>query len=510
MNSANLALMISTVTFIAANEHCVSLAAEQEASTAWTRFRGSNGAGVIEETSTIPVEFGPKKNVLWSRPFPAGHSSPCIWGSKMFFTAFKQEPDSLNVICVDRTDGNTLWEKQIPCGEIKPGHPRFSPASATAATDGNIVCVYFGYTGLSAFDLDGKPLWKFEMPPAPTHFCGHSVSPIIASGKVIQYRVTRNEHFLLAVNSQTGKLIWKHEFESRGSISDAGSATPVVSGNRVIVHTIDGVSSFNLETGKPNWWVNAPTNSTSSPVISGDGLLLATFVPNGEPDLRPKRPGFDKLLEKRDKNQDGKLAASEIKRIDLAVSDRPEVRNEPQAFGVVRFSRLDRDQDGFLSRKEWEGYVAFMKKRQATRIKDHGLLEIAINGNGDVSASHVTILERRAISEVPTPVVSGNKVFMIKNGGILTAIDRARKKQLYRVRVGAAGSYFASPLLVGTSLYLISVTGEVSVVDVSGDKPNVIARNELNDETFATPAIVDGVLYLRTKTHLYAFRKERN
>ena len=148
-----------------------------------------------------------------------------------------------------------------------------------------------------------------------------------------------------------------------------------------------------------------------------------------------------------------------------------------------------------------------LKRIDAFRLREHGLLEIAIDGKGDVSGTHVTVLERRSIAEVPTPVVSGNRVFMVKNGGILTSIDRTEQERLYQIRVGATGSFFASPLLAGDRLFLMAVSGKAVVLDVSGDRAEVLAKNDLADEIFATPAIVDGTMYVRTKGHLYAFRR---
>ena len=45
----------------------------------WSRFRGPNGTG-IADTSGLPSEFGPAKNVMWKAAVPSGHSSPVLWG----------------------------------------------------------------------------------------------------------------------------------------------------------------------------------------------------------------------------------------------------------------------------------------------------------------------------------------------------------------------------------------------------------------------------------------------
>ena len=51
----------------------------------WPRFRGENGSGVSQEDGFS----GPWKpdRVRWTVPVPGtGHSSPVIWGNKLFLT----------------------------------------------------------------------------------------------------------------------------------------------------------------------------------------------------------------------------------------------------------------------------------------------------------------------------------------------------------------------------------------------------------------------------------------
>ena len=64
----------------------------------WPRFRGPDGSGVSGAAASVPVEFGPETNVLWKRELPTGHSSPCIWGGRIFLTAFAEEYQRLEVL----------------------------------------------------------------------------------------------------------------------------------------------------------------------------------------------------------------------------------------------------------------------------------------------------------------------------------------------------------------------------------------------------------------------------
>src|SRR3954452_4861067 len=79
------------------------------ASDEWSQFRGPNGTGV-SETKGLPAEFGPKKNVVWKTPLPAGHSSPVLTRDRIFVTA--HDKDKLYVIALDRQTGKILWQRE--------------------------------------------------------------------------------------------------------------------------------------------------------------------------------------------------------------------------------------------------------------------------------------------------------------------------------------------------------------------------------------------------------------
>jgi len=50
--------------------------------------RGPNRSGVAAD-GDFPVHFGPGTNVLWKSPVPSGHSSPIVWGDRLFLTGFE-------------------------------------------------------------------------------------------------------------------------------------------------------------------------------------------------------------------------------------------------------------------------------------------------------------------------------------------------------------------------------------------------------------------------------------
>ena len=104
----------------------------------WPQFRGVNSAGLATGPSP-PIEFGPGKNEIWRVPMGSGHSSPCIVGDSIFLTTYDDMLKELTVVCIDRSNGQTRWQRVVPTDQIEKGHPSFNPASSTPACDGQRV-----------------------------------------------------------------------------------------------------------------------------------------------------------------------------------------------------------------------------------------------------------------------------------------------------------------------------------------------------------------------------------
>ena len=475
--------------------------AQESAAIAWPQFRGVNSSGVADDTHQAPVEFGPNENVRWSIEIPTGHSSPCVWNDHIFLTSFEPESSRLELWSIERASGKTRWRRTIPAKEIEKGHPVFNPASSTPATDGDRVVAYFGSSGLVCFDFDGNQQWAVSMPVART-YAGNAISPIIVQDKAILYRATYQDHYLLAVSVATGEEIWKHEFSSRFRTSASCTGTPVVWRDQVVLHSLDGVRSHALRDGKPVWWVYANTTATSTPVLGDRHVFVATWTQTGERSLLPEQPDFDSFLKENDKNGDEQLTADELPS-DLAFFHRPEGRDAPQSSMPIRFGMLDRNRSGRIERQEWEDFRRSSEKQRAG-IRQHGLLAVRLGGKGDVTESHVSILERQSIPEVPSPIYHDGRVYIVKNGGILTCLNASTGERLYRKRSGSPGTHYASPILGNHVLYIASGAGQIAVVDISGETPEILAKNNFGEQIFATPAIIDNTLLVRTERRLYA------
>jgi outer membrane protein assembly factor BamB len=488
------------VIVLVANGLSLPLIAQDTAPIAWPQFRGINSSGLAGDQQ-IPVEFGPDRNVLWSTEIPSGHSSPCVWNDHVFLTTFEPESKKLEVLSVSRSSGKIRWRREIPAEEVETGHPVFNPASCTPATDGEHVVAYFGSFGLICFDFEGNEKWALPLPVART-YAGNAISPIIVEGKVILYRGTYLDHYLLAVSVATGEEIWKKEYPSKFRTAASCTGVPVVWKDQLVIHHLDGVRGHALADGKPLWWVIANTTATSTPALGDGHVYVATWHQTGEPALLPKHPEFDVLLKENDKNGDGQLTKDEWPR-GLQFFNRPEGTDAPSSSMPIRFAWLDKNKNGHVEQDEWEKILQSSEEKR-TSIDQHGILAVRLGGEGDVTESHVELVERQSIPEVPSPLYDDGRVYFVKNGGILTCLNATTGERLYRKRVGASGTYYASPVLCGDMLLIASATGVVTAIDVSGETPEVLAKNDFGEAIFATPAVIDGMVLARTAGRLFA------
>src|ERR1700726_912591 len=107
----------------------------------WPRFRGPNGSGISADKN-IPVKWT-DKDVLWKTALPgAGHSSPIVWGDRIFLQSASRDAKERVLLCLDADNGKVLWSKAAPGSKGKM-HARSSLASGTPATDGERVYVVF-------------------------------------------------------------------------------------------------------------------------------------------------------------------------------------------------------------------------------------------------------------------------------------------------------------------------------------------------------------------------------
>jgi outer membrane protein assembly factor BamB len=464
----------------------------------WPQYRGPAGSGVA--AGVAPVEFGPHTNLLWSAATASGHSSPSIWGDKLYLTTFDAAGPKLELVALDRAKGGVRWRQTIPAQQIEKVHAVSSPATATPVVDGERVYVYFGSAGLYCYDLAGKLVWSVPMPTASVSF-GSGTSPVLA-GDALVLVLDHGDRRMLALDRKTGKQLWEVKLASGMNSGFAGHATPLVWKDQVILHRAGEVGGYSLKDGSRLWWVSVYSQGTGTPVIHGDTLFVGAW--GNDPDLKDPVPSWEELLQKYDKDSNGTLSATEFP-ADLAVARRVDAGNTPGAIVTFKqfFGLIDMNKDGQIAKNEWEFVLKMIVNAPPV---PSGLLAIRLGGEKDVTKSNVVWREERAVPEVPVPLVYRDRVYTVTNGGIVSVFDEASGKLIYRARLGAGGLYYSSPVAAGDYVYFASGEGMLTAIR-AGDKLEVAARNDFGEPIFATPAIMEGKMYVRTAGHLYACGK---
>jgi outer membrane protein assembly factor BamB len=480
----------------------LGLDAQRPDDAGWPQFRGPNATGIAAGTAAPPTEFGPSKNLLWKTALSSGHSSPVIWGDRIFLTGFNTERKKLEVMALNRTTGAVLWHRDVPVDQLEPVHEISSPATATPVVDGERVYVYFASFGLIAYDLDGNQKWSVPLPHVEVPF-GSGTSPVRAGELIILNRHAPTDPFLMAIDRRSGKVVWRvaHQFPAGMAAPPASYSTPVVAGREIVVHGPGRIDAYDLTTGERRWWVSVASTGTSTPAVSGDIVYVATWFPFGEADQLPPLPDFATAVRQYDSDHSGTLSQAELP-ANLMVFTRPDTSGVPGASKTARevFGWFDSNKDGAIDAGEWAGVLDSFKELKT----EHGLVAVKAGGQGDVTASHVLWKEKSSIPEVPSPLVYQNRVYLVRNGGIVSCLDATTGKLVYRARLGAGGPYYSSPIEAGNRLIAASAEGTV-VIFGTGDTLDVLARNDLGEPIFATPAVSNGVLYVRTASALSAF-----
>ena len=108
----------------------------------WPQWRGPGGQGISTEKN-LPTEWSATKNIKWKTPIAGrGHSSPVVWGKRLFLQTASKDGSDRSLVCVDTDKGEIAWKKSIPAHNSSK-HDRNSLASSTPATDGERVYCFF-------------------------------------------------------------------------------------------------------------------------------------------------------------------------------------------------------------------------------------------------------------------------------------------------------------------------------------------------------------------------------
>jgi outer membrane protein assembly factor BamB len=420
----------------------------------WPRFRGPHGSGVADarqlRTSWSVDASG---GVAWKTALPGlGHSSPVIWGDRIFLTTAVTsavtntynakdagiEPANdttvheWRVLAIDKHTGKILWSRSAHRGVPKvKRHVKATQANASPATDGRIVVVSFGSEGLYCYDVDGNLLWKQDLGVLDPGYAGQpelswgfASSPIVHDGLVILQCDIQQRSFIVAFNAKDGSRAWRTERDELPAWS-----TPVIYHGKTRTEMVTSGSKYyrgyDPRTGKELWRLHDNSEvKVPSPVVANDLYYLTGGNPRGR-----------------------------------------------------------------------EFYV----------VRPNAAGDISPPANAP-STAVVAWRKQRGSPYTPTPIVYDGLLYICNDNGVLTVYDAVTGAQVYVHRIGTTNSTFsASPVAGRGHLYFASEDGEVFVLK-AGRTYDLVATNRMGEPLMATPAISDGLLIIRGQQHLFGVK----
>ena len=441
-----------------AGDRSSRLAAAGAAAGSWPAFRGTHASGVAVKQN-LPDNWDVKTgdNILWRTSLPGlGHSSPVVWGSRVFVTTaisanpnatFKpglygdgdssddRSPHRFVTYAIDKRSGTILWERVAYEGPpVDKRHIKSTYASATPATDGRVVVSWFGSQGVFGYDMNGRLRWKVDLGHIPlgaynipTLEWGPASSPIIWNGLVILQCDTHADSFLLALDEDTGEIAWKTE---RDELPAWGTPTVAMTsqGPELVTNASNFIRGYDPRNGKELWRLGRSSLITApTPVFADDLFVIASG-------RAPERPIF---------------AVRAGARGDITPPD-----NDTRSSGVA-WSRAGRG------------------------------------------------------SYMPTPLIYDGILYVLNNNGVFDAYDVTTGEEIYRQRMPDIGSGFsASPVASDGKIYISSEDGEIFVV-AAGNAFKHIRTNSMGELLMATPALSEGVMYVRSSHSLIAIGRKR-
>ena len=411
----------------------------------WAQWRGPLGAGVAPHGDP-PVEWSEDKNVRWKIAIPGkGHSTPIIWGDRIFITTAvpygdtsaprgARSPGAHNnvrplrsyeyvVLAVSRRDGVVLWQRTVRKERPHEStHESGSWASNSPVTDGERLFAYFGSRGLYCLDLDGELLWQTDVGDMQTlHGHGEGGSPALHGDTLIVNWDHEGDSFVIAFDKRTGKQRWKVARDEGTSWS-----TPLVVEHagkpQVIIAATNRVRAYDLANGDVIWECGGLSGNVVASPVAGDGFVYVT----------------------------NSYETREMLAIRLA------------------------DAKGDIT-----------------------------NTNAVVWTRH------RDTPYVPSPLLYGDKLYFLRHyQGYLTCVHAKTGESLFGLqRLPGIGNVYASLVGAADRVYIVDRNG-TTVVIKRGAKFELLARNRLDDSFSASPAIVGKELYLRGERSLYCIAED--
>ena len=322
-------------------------------------------------------------------------------------------------------------------------------------------------------------------------------------------------HQVLAFDRTSGKLMWRTVCDTRGrasihTVNTYASPTPVTDGERVYAN-FGEAGTYALDTnGRLLWSYQGEIpemqwGAAASPVLWGDTLIVTH-----DTDTRAFSLAFDARSgelrwqnQRRPEETTGLDSFSTPIFVDTADGTQLVHRGNEAAYGY----------DPGTGEERWSLELPG-KETVASPVLWNDLVILPYGGNipiqmlalrlepGAEGVEPVEVWEeRRMLPGMASPVVWGDRIYSVTDGGVATGRDAASGELLWRKRL--PGRYYSAITAADGKIYFSNLEGS-TVVIAAGTEGEIVATNTLDDEEiWATMAISQGDLYLRGLRHLY-------
>lgn len=247
----------------------------------WPGWRGPRGDGTSHEIG-LPLTWSETQNLRWKTSLPGkGHSSPIVWGERVFVTTCLEAKGERVLLCLDRRDGTLLWRRVVLTAPLEKKHPLNSYASATPVTDGQQVWVAFlayPYMQAACYDFDGNKVWM-RSPGKLLSKHGFCSSPILHKDLVILNGDQDAKAYLVALDKKTGAERWRIDRPNR----TRSYCTPILihaknkpDVTQLVLSGSKCVAGYDADTGKLLWIIDGPTEQYVASLVFHENVLFLT------------------------------------------------------------------------------------------------------------------------------------------------------------------------------------------------------------------------------------------
>ncbi len=371
--------------------------------------------------------------------------------------------------------------------------------------------------GVPAELSDATLAWKVSLP-------GRGLGSAITVGDKVFVTAAsgpdQKQLHVLCFNAANGSPVWERRFWTTGRTMShkktcVAAPTPASDGERIYAfYSSNDVICLDLD-GNLLWlrgltldYPNASNSlgMSSSPIVAGETLVVQV-----ENDSESFAAGLDKVTGINKWKLDRPKAANWTSPTILNVDGEEVValQSSKGVLGVVP----DTGSELFNFGNGASTIPSSAPAGDSLYIPSGGLTAITVKTDGSEPVKHWNESAQRPGTS--SPLVIGEKVFVINNAGVLNCANRATGERLWRIRLERSdksatpvGAFSGSPVAGADGLiYLFSEAGVGLVVDVSGEEGKIVSEIELGETILSTASLDNGAIYIRSDGHLWRFGK---